>query len=1181
MTCANCGSENAPGRRFCGECGRPLTVECPVCGAANDPVKFCGQCGSPLGGNVQPATASTLEAPTSERRLVSVLFADLVGFTTQSEQHDSDEVRDMLGRYFDTCRTLIARYGGTVEKFIGDAVMAVWGTPVAQEDDAERAVRTALDLVQAVAELGREVGWPDLRVRAGVLTGEASVTLGATGQGMVAGDLVNTASRIQAAAPAGSVFVGEATRRATEAAIAYEDAGLHELKGKAQAVPLWRALRVVAMRGGALRSEGLEAPFVGRDAELRAIKEMFHAAIDQAKAHMACVIGIAGIGKSRLSWEFYKYIDGLADTIRWHRGRCISYGEGVTYWALAEMVRGRAEIVEGEDPASARRKLRDTVERYVPDPEERAWVESRLAHLLALEERTAREPEDLFSAWRLFFERMAERDPVVLVFEDLQWADPSLLDFLDYLLNWSRNHRVFVMALARPEVNDRFPGWGSVRRGVTTQYLEPLSREDMETLLTGLVPGLPEAVREKVLARAEGVPLYAVETVRMLLDRGALVQDGPVYRPTGPIEDLEVPETLHALIAARLDGLPAEERAVLQDAAVLGKTFGAATLAAMAGRDKPSLEMTLKSLVRKEVLSVQADPLSPERGQYVFLQDLVRRVAYETLSRKDRKARHLAAAAILETSRPGEEAELAEVLAAHYLEANRAVPDAADAAEIKVKARDALARAAHRSESLAASREALAYYEQAADLTDDPTTKLQLLSHAGDMANGCGQLDRARALFDRALVIAQEQEDDLALARIEVGRSLMATADGRLDESLQRLLAARAILDRHEPGPELAQVLAEIGRLTFFLGRPEEALPSIEQCLPIAERLSLGRVLSNALNTKGLILRAQGRTQEGQGLIRHALRVALARGENQASQRAYNNLASIIGGEGNMEEELELAAAGLALARKVGETAWEAKFLGDRVAMYGFYGRWDEAVAAGEETATDPDAGLLQAILMERAWLVLVHTVRGDEDLARRELWEDILSQSEDIQAVSNLALGRAWIAFYAGRHQEAIDAGRVAIKTRTAIGFSGHVEAAYAVAGAAALAMDDLEEARGILEEMQAVPAGEATPYLMAQTALLAATVAARTGDDETAEREFARAVEGFRAIDTRFEIGVALAEQGRWLARLGRTEDAARSLDEARAIFEQLRATWWLGRLGEEAASRPGSAEVQPARA
>jgi class 3 adenylate cyclase len=285
VLCSTCGTENEPGRKFCLECGSLLAVLCPVCGSANSPrAKFCGECGSTLAETPAASAPSLSPAPSAERRLVSVLFADLVGFTTLSERRDAEEVRELLSRYFDTCRRLITRYGGTVEKFIGDAVMAVWGTPVAQEDDAERAVRTALELIDAVAALGEEVGGPDLRARVGVLTGEAAVNLAASGEGMVAGDLVNTASRIQSVATPGQVYVGDATRRATEAAIVYEDAGSHELKGKAEPVPLWRAVRVVAGIGGAYKSGvGLEPPFVGRDRELRLSKELFLASAEESK----------------------------------------------------------------------------------------------------------------------------------------------------------------------------------------------------------------------------------------------------------------------------------------------------------------------------------------------------------------------------------------------------------------------------------------------------------------------------------------------------------------------------------------------------------------------------------------------------------------------------------------------------------------------------------------------------------------------------------------------------------------------------------------------------------------------------------------------------------------------------------------------------------------------------------
>jgi hypothetical protein len=499
-----------------------------------------------------------------------------------------------------------------------------------------------------------------------VLTGEAAVTLGAQGEGMVAGDLVNTASRVQSVAEPGSVYVGESTRRATEQTVVYLDAGSFELKGKEGLTRLWIANRVVSGRQGALKSQGLEAPFVGRDRELRQIKELFHATADEQKAHLVSVTGIAGIGKSRLGWEFYKYFDGIAETVYWHRGRCLSYGEGVTYWALADMVRMRCRIAEDEEPAAALVKLRNTLAELILDGEERSFLEPRLAHLLGLAEHQARDKQDLFAAWRLFFERLAETYPTILAFEDMQWADASLLDFVEYLLDWSRSSPIFVVTLARPELLERRPTWGAGQRSFTSLYLEPLSQRAMEELLAGLVPGLPEALRDQILARAEGVPLYAVETVRMLLDRGLLVPDGPTYRLSGPVESLEVPETLHALIAARLDGLSPEERRLLQDGAVLGKTFTRRGLAALSGLDDERLETLLASLVRKEVFGVQADSRSPEHGQYGFLQDLVRHVAYETLSKRERRARHLAAADQL-TALAGGEDELIEVVASHYV----------------------------------------------------------------------------------------------------------------------------------------------------------------------------------------------------------------------------------------------------------------------------------------------------------------------------------------------------------------------------------------------------------------------------------------------------------------------------------------------------------------------------------
>ena len=381
----------------------------------------------------------------------------------------------------------------------------------------------------------------------------------------------------------------------------------------------------------------------------------------------------------------------------------------------------RAQIAEDEEPASALAKLQATLSETILDADERSFVEPRIAQLLGLADAGAGDRADLFAAWRLFFERLADTYPTVLVFEDLQWADSSLLDFIEYLLEWSRSSSLLVVTLARPELAERRAGWGTGLRNFTSLYLEPLGEAAMTELLAGLVPGLPAGLRDQILARAEGVPLYAVETVRMLLDRGLLAEQGSAYALTGEVASLEVPETLHGLIAARLDGLPVEERRLLQDAAVVGKTFTRAAAAAVAGLGEDELDPLLASLVRKEVLSLQADPRSPEHGQYGFLQDLVRHVAVETLSKRERRARHLAAAEHLQSAHPDDD-EIVEVLASHYLDAYAAMPDADDAAEISSRARSALERAGDRAESLGASGEARRYLPNMAAELDGRST---------------------------------------------------------------------------------------------------------------------------------------------------------------------------------------------------------------------------------------------------------------------------------------------------------------------------------------------------------------------------------------------------------------------------------------------------------------------------
>ena len=1147
IACPQCGFENAAGRKFCGGCGAPLARTCPSCGAANEPdVRFCGECGSALSAE----TAAAAAAPATERRLVSVLFADLVGFTPLSESRDPEEVRELLSRYFETCRRLIGIYGGTVEKFIGDAVMAVWGTPVAQEDDAERAVRAALDLVSAVAALGEAVGAPDLRARSGVLTGEAAVNLAATGEGMVAGDLVNTSSRIQAAAEPGTVLVGEATRRASNAAIAYEDAGAFDLKGKSEPVALFRAIRVTSGRGGTLRAGELEPPFVGRQRELNLVKELFHATAEERKAHLVSVIGIGGIGKSRLAWEFEKYLDGVAETVYWHRGRCLAYGDGVAYWALAEMVRMRALIAEEDSPGAARTKLRAMLDEWFPDAEERAWVEPRLEQLLGVAEQTADERQNLFSAWRLFFERLAAHGPVVLVFEDLQWADASLLDFLEHLLDWSRAQPIFVLALARPELAERRPGFGAGGRSATTLSLEPLSENAMTELLDGFVPGLPRDLHARILERAEGVPLYAVETVRMLLDRGLLAREGDVHRPTGPIEALEVPETLHALVAARLDGLSPDERRLLQDAAVLGKSFTKAGLAAVSGVEEDTLEDLLGSLIRKEVLSVQADPRSPERGQYAFLQDLLRQIAYETLSRTERKTRHLAAAGYLERTLAAAETELVEVVAAHYLDAYEAAPEADDAPVLRAKAAEHLTLAGERAASLAATEEAQRYFEKAAGLAEDDLVRARLLEQAGMAATDGARYAAAADLLGTAVELYNAGGSTHVAARVTARLGLVTWRAGDLRGGVERLAQALDVLADDEPDAEIAALVEMLARLTYFLGEHDLAWKRVDRALEIAEALPAPEVLANGLNTKCLLLMSRGRYTEGSALLARAVQIARKHGADTALLRAINNTCVELSKTNHFREMEATAREGAEVASRLGQREQEQQLLSFVAYAAWMLGDWETCDSLVDRFDTSaPYPTLFHALT-----IVFPAIHRGEAELARREFDEAAaLRDSEDAQIAAGIHRLEGLVLQAEGRPAAAAAALRASQDVEATIhpGLDaltwGFELEALADAGDA----DGLEERIAVVDTVAAV---QRTPLVEASHARAQGRLLALRGDRAGAVEALEAAAKQFASLRLAFYEAATLVE----LAEVG----GSPLPPEARETLERLDAKPWLAR-------------------
>jgi len=1157
VSCARCGTANQSGAKFCIECGSALGQACPSCGTSVDAgAKFCPECGTKLGagegaGNGarrQPAdsVARAAEAAT-ERRVVSVLFADLVGFTTLAEGRDAEAVRDLLGRYFERASEVVGRYGGTVEKFIGDAVMAVWGTPVAHEDDAERAVRAALDLVDAVREIGREAGSEALRARASVMTGEAAVTIGALNQGMVAGDLVNTASRLQSIADPGTVLVGEATRRAAEGAVAFEAAGEQTLKGRATAEPAYRALRVVATVGGALRSEALEPPFVGRETEFRLLRELFHASGRERRARLISLTGQAGIGKSRLAWEFQKYLDGISEDLWWHHGRSPAYGEGVAFWALGEMVRKRAGLAESDDEATSRMRVAETVAEHVVDPDERAFVEPALLALLGLDEPPPGGRDRLFAGWRLFLERLAEASTVVLVFEDAHWTDDGLLDFVEHLLEWSRSYPILVLTLARPELLDRRPTWGAGGRSAYSLALGPLGDPEMRELLAGLVPGLPESAVRAILERADGVPLYAVETVRMLVAGGRLEPDGEGrFRPTGRLDALEVPATLQALIAARLDALAQADRALLQHASVLGKTFTVEALGAVSGTVPDELEPRLRALVARELLERDTDPASPERGQYGFVQALIREVAYATVARRDRRTRHLAAARYFEAR--GED-ELAPVLASHYLDAYRASPDGAEGEAVRAQAGIALRAASERAMSLGSYGAVVTYLEQVLELrAGDGADEAELLQRAGTAADLDGQYERAAALLSQALERWREVGDSIGIGRSAAALALALSNGGHHDRALELLEAVRSQFGGPDEDVTRAPVVARIGQLLIRAGNGQRALDTIDEALAVAERHRMEGLFIDALITKGAAMAQAGRDLESGVLLEGALRMAADRGLIADQMRAVINVVVQ-----RMDQDpwraYELGLESIEQARRFGvrSTITFAALNSTELAMR--VGEWDRARAIMDSIMSlDHDPADRDAVVMMRAILAIVRGERDDDGL------RDIRQRSTSEHA-GPVPVALADVAMLESQLDGDYPAAyRVAVEQARIDDLNGPT--CYERAGRAALWMGDLDLAREVAGKLRALR--RSAPFPAAQLAAVEAGVIALEGRREEAVERYRDVFRLYREMRLTFDGAVIHLDAARLLGV--DTPEGATALEQARAVFERLDAQPYL---------------------
>nr|MBA2373425.1 AAA family ATPase [Chloroflexota bacterium] len=953
----------------------------------------------------------------------------------------------------------------------------------------------ALELVDGVSAVG-----PGIRARAGVLTGEAAVSLGATNQGMVAGDLVNTAARLQGAAQPGTVLVGESTQRATARAIAYEPAGEQALKGKAAPVPAFRALRVVAEVGGKNRTETLEAPFVGRDDELRLLKELFHATGRERRARLVSISAPAGLGKSRLAWELSKYLDGVVEPVWWHAGRSPAYGQGITFWALGEMVRERAGLAETDDEATTRERIRATMTEWISDPDEARWIEPALLALLGVES-VAGGPESLFGAWRTFFERISAQGTVVLIFEDLHWADPGTLDFIDHLLEWGRAVPLFIVTLARPELFEKRPDWTSGRRNFISIALERLTDPAMAALLEGLVPGLPEPTIRRIVGRADGVPLYAVETVRMLVAEGKLVRSGDdgAYRPNGDLNELAVPETLTALIAARLDALEPAERALVADAAVLGQSFTTAGLLAVTGIIERELEPRLRVLVRREILVQALDPRSPDRGQYAFVQALIREVAYNTLARRERRARHLAAARYFESL---DTDELAGALAGHYLAAFAMSTPGPEADAVGGQARIALRAAAERAGGLGGHAQAVAFLDQALTVTTNPGDEAELREQAGQSATNTGDFARAEAFLRRAVELRRELGDRSGTTRVTAKLGSTLLLGFRYDAAVE--LLERAVAEFPDPAadPAAAQLGAQLARAMSLTSKPRRATEISEWVLAAAEEGEMNAILADTLVTKGASLADLGRSYEGIGVMQIGLGIARSFDLPATVLRALTN---IVVTQIARDPAAAVAATreGLVEARRLGLRPWITALVGNGAEGALATGDWDWALAEVTDVLASDienvDRGLLlTAVTSIQSW-------RGEAVGPALEELVRSIGDMTDPDTMSVIAAARSQVALAGDRldeaHAMALERGRLSPL---------NAPGAYPLAARASLWRGDLEGARTDLAALDATRAHG--PAITLHKGTIRAGIAALSGEADEALAGYREVLKGWR---------------------------------------------------------------------
>jgi tetratricopeptide (TPR) repeat protein len=812
------------------------------------------------------------------------------------------------------------------------------------------------------------------------------------------------------------------------------------------------------------------------------------------------------------------------------------------------MVRSRARITEAEDPSSARAKLAGTVEALVPDVEERQWIELRLAHLLGLGDAPPGGRDELFSAWRTFFERIADRAPAVLVFEDLQWADPGLVDFVESILEWSGRHAIFVLTLARPELVDRRPTWGAGQRSFTSVHLDPLGDDQMRTLLDGFVHGLPDGVAGEILRRSEGVPLYAVEIVRSLVAEGAMTEVDGAYSVTGDLAAFHLPDTLQALIGSRLDSLPAEQRSLLQDAAVVGTTFTAGALAALLDVEPAKLDSDLRDLIRKEFLTLDSSPLSPERGQYGFVQALIREVALSRLAHRERSAKHLAVARYYEAL---DDPELAAAVAAHYLEASRHAPSGPEGEAATGDARDWLGRAGDRALSLGSTEQAEAFFAQSLELTPAGPERAPLLEKAAEASKRAGHWEPAIQLLEEAITLheAEGRTEEAAHAAAELSEAMGGARRNREGlELADRWLATEGLSDHARA--ELATMSA-MARSTA--GR-EGVLEYAETALTLAERTDDDVLLGRALAARAQGLFQAGRHREAT-LLQRAIS-SLAESAGAVREQAMSLLLLSVYQLGDdLVASADIARKAAELARRAGDRHSESINLLNAAETTVYTGHWDTTRAAFEQLAERELGRELSVWLEVVRGLLEAFTADPAAGMARMDRCAGEIDTSEFLTLRTTSMNARAMASLAAG-HLE--DARRRSVAAVEADPHGINTPSAIATWCRACLWQDDTTGARAAV----AAGSGYHGRVMAALRTTARAGLAALDGDAASAVAGYDEAFAAWTALQCLLPLQLARLDAARLLG----AEQAPGALEDARRELREMRATPLLALLPDE---------------